>query len=270
MRARPASINARDGHAKILHGAGRHSAGPDLRRLRGRQPAFGDGVVRSVQFRPIRRSAVTLPLFVVHHRGGDRRRGGGRHARPGSGSATGAAPRASTRPMRGRRGRNWPICAPPRRPRAAIRSAFRRRRRAASTGPAGETSRARRCRTRPVSPVSRPCVAAPTALRPCPCSSKFAACPRARRSTSRCEAGADMVGFVFFPPSPRHLVARDGARARPPGERPRRQGRADGRCRRRARSPTSSRRCSRTSCNCTARKPWRGCATSSRNSACRS
>ena len=47
------------------------------------------------------------------------------------------------------RGRNWPICAPAPRPRGTIRSAFRPRRRAASMGPAGETSRARRCRTRP-------------------------------------------------------------------------------------------------------------------------
>ena len=56
--------------------------------------------------------AVTLPLFVVIIAVAIVGRGGGRHARPGSGSATGGAPRASTRPMRGLHGRNWPICAP--------------------------------------------------------------------------------------------------------------------------------------------------------------
>ena len=33
-------------------------------------------------------------------------------------------------------------------------------------------------------------------------------------------AGADMVGFVFFPPSPRHLTPGDGARARQAGQGP--------------------------------------------------
>ena len=46
------------------------------------------------------------------------------------------------------------------------------------------------------------------------------------------DAGADMVGFVFFPPSPRHISLRRaralGARVR----RPRAEGGADGRCRR--------------------------------------
>ena len=47
------------------------------------------------------------------------------------------------------------------------------------------------------------------------------------------ESGADLVGFVFFPPSPRHLglaAARAAWRAR---QGPRRQGRAHRRCRRR-------------------------------------
>ena len=47
------------------------------------------------------------------------------------------------------------------------------------------------------------------------------------------DAGADMVGFVFFPPSPRNISVRDGACARRAGEGPRREGRAHGRCRRR-------------------------------------
>jgi phosphoribosylanthranilate isomerase len=74
------------------------------------------------------------------------------------------------------------------------------------------------------------------------------------------QAGADMVGFVFFPPSPRHLgleAARELGRQ------------AKGRAVRSRwpsmlmmRSKTSSRRCSRTFCNCTARKPPRGYAIS--------
>ena len=48
--ARPIAINARDGHAKILHGLVVIPLGADLHRLRGRQPPSRDGVVRSVQF----------------------------------------------------------------------------------------------------------------------------------------------------------------------------------------------------------------------------
>ena len=89
-------------------------AGPDLHRLRGRQPSSGDGVVRSVQFdRSVGRGHAAA--VRRDHCGGDFGRGGGRHRRPGSGSAAGGAPRASTRPMPGRRGRNWPICGPLRR-----------------------------------------------------------------------------------------------------------------------------------------------------------
>src|SRR6202035_3546739 len=64
------------------------------------------------------------------------------------GSAAGAARPAGTRPMRGRRAPNWPICAPQPRPRATTRSAFPPRSRGAFMDPVGETSRARRCRTR--------------------------------------------------------------------------------------------------------------------------
>ena len=69
--------------------------------------------------------AVRLPLFVVIitvaiigvAAGGSATWFRQRHA---------GAPRAITRPKPGRRGRNWPICAPPQRPRAAISSAFPR------------------------------------------------------------------------------------------------------------------------------------------------
>ena len=57
------------------------------------------------------------------------------------------------------------------------------------------------------------------------------------------EAGADMVGFVFFPPSPRNVgfeAARALGRAR---ARPRAEGRAHGRCQRRGAGGQSSRRC---------------------------
>ena len=62
------------------------------------------------------------------------------------------APRArgSTRPMPARRGRKQTLCGRPRRLRRPTGGAFRRRQPAAFTGPPGETSRARRCRTRPV------------------------------------------------------------------------------------------------------------------------
>src|SRR5205814_3809044 len=86
------------------------------------------------------------------------------------------------------------------------RSNWRHLRNAAFTGPPGETSRARRCRTRPVSPV-------PTRNG----GQKAAACETMSLLVKICGlstretldvalgAGADMVGFVFFPPSPRHL-----------------------------------------------------------------
>jgi phosphoribosylanthranilate isomerase len=65
----------------------------------------------------------------------------------------------------------------------------------------GETSRARRCRT-------RPCFSAMQKM-----SLVVKICGLSTRETldAALEAGADMVGFVFFPPSPRHL-AFDAAR----------------------------------------------------------
>jgi uncharacterized integral membrane protein len=82
-----------------------------------------------------------------------------------------------------RRGRKQTRCGRPRRLRRPIGGAFRRRQPAAFTGPPGETSRARRCRTRPVGrryiPFGPPQFTRP--LEPCPCSLKSAACPRARR-----------------------------------------------------------------------------------------
>ena len=83
-----------------------------------------------------------------HHRGGDP---GGRWRaawRPGSASATGAARRASTRPMRAQARARIGRSAGPRRPRGRAAAASGPSR-AAFTGPPGETSRARRCRTRP-------------------------------------------------------------------------------------------------------------------------
>ena len=80
-------------------------------------------------------------------------------------------------------------------------------------GPAGETSRARRCRTRPVRALSRPVATALTrALKTMSLIVKI--CGLSTRETLDVvlQAGADMVGFVFFPSSPRHLsleVARD-------------------------------------------------------------
>src|SRR5204863_9190016 len=74
--------------------------------------------------------------------------------------------------------------------------------RAESTGPPGETSRARRCRARPVSPCKT------SLLRPEGTMSLLVKiCGLSTRETLdvALEAGADMVGFVFFPPSPRHL-----------------------------------------------------------------
>lgn len=69
-------------------------------------------------------------------------------------------------------------------------------------GPAGETSRARRCRTRPVSPV-QPLFSPPEGTM----SLLVKICGLSTRETLdvALEAGADMVGFVFFPPSPRHI-----------------------------------------------------------------
>src|ERR1700709_1762323 len=77
-------------------------------------------------------------------------------------------------------------------------------------GPAGETSTTRRCRTRPVS-----CRFGPVAAKPAPQNTRalktmsliVKICGLSTRETLdvALQAGADMVGFVFFPPSPRHL-----------------------------------------------------------------
>jgi uncharacterized integral membrane protein len=71
--------------------------------------------------------------------------------RPGSASATGAGRRVSMRRMPAGRGRRRPICRPRRRFPGSSSNGYPRRPRTVSTGPQGETSRARRCRTRPVS-----------------------------------------------------------------------------------------------------------------------
>ena len=120
--------------------------------------------------------------------------------RPGSASATGAARRASMRRMPAGRGRRRPICGPRRRFPGPISSGFRRRPSTGSMGPQGETSRARRCRTRPVSPVPAGYGARKSVPeRPCPCSSKFAACPRARRSTQRSRRAPTWWASCSFP-----------------------------------------------------------------------
>ena len=102
--------SARDGHAKIPLGPGVGSAGPDLHRVCGRQSPSGDGVA-SIRSIPAILGSMChqLPLFVSSSRW--RSWVWWRAARrPGSGSGTGGARRASTKPMRGRRGRNWRIC----------------------------------------------------------------------------------------------------------------------------------------------------------------
>ena len=64
------------------------------------------------------------------------------------------------------------------------------------------------------------------------------------------DAGADMVGFVFFAKSPRARRLRGGARAGRAGARPRADRRAQRRRRRRDARRGSSRRWRPTSCNC--------------------
>src|ERR1700755_1108041 len=68
------------------------------------------------------------------------------------------------------------------------------------TGPPGETSRARRCRSGPAK-TNYP-------LNEKPMSLAVKICGLSTRETldRALDAGADMVGFVFFPPSPRHLA----------------------------------------------------------------
>ena len=88
---------------------------------------------------------------------------------------------------------------------------------------------------------------------------------RRRARGRRRHGGFRVLSAVAAPSQPR-----DRARTRQAGQGPRRQGGADRSMPTTRRSKTSSRRCGRTSCNCTARKPSRGCATSRRSSDCRS
>src|SRR5258708_32915872 len=73
-------------------------------------------------------------------------------------------------------------------------------------GPAGETSRARRCRTRFIAPFREP-----LAPRPNHCFEtmslivKICGLSTPETLDAALAAGADMGGFVFFPPSPRHV-----------------------------------------------------------------
>src|SRR5882672_2938106 len=101
--------------------------------------------------------------------------------------------------------RKWPICGPQQWLPGSISSGFRRRCSVESMERPGETSRARRCRTRPVGSV-------PTRWRPETrlretMSLIVKICGLSTRETLdvALRAGTDMVGFVFFPPSPRHL-----------------------------------------------------------------
>ena len=88
---------------------------------------------------------------------------------------------------------------------------------------------------------------------------------RRRARGWRRHGGLRVLSAVAAPSQPR-----DRAGTRQAGQGPRRQGGADRSMPTTRRSKTSSRRCGRTSCNCTARKPSRGCATSRRSSDCRS
>ena len=129
------------------------------------------------------------------HRGRGHRRGGRRH-----GDLVPAGPLAPRRaPARGRGPAGAVATGRPahaRPPAAASSSGFWRRFRAVFTGPPGETSRARRCRTRPVTTLSKTRFRRPG--EPCPCSSRFAACPRARRSTSRLRLAPTWWGSCSF------------------------------------------------------------------------
>src|SRR5579859_2044700 len=117
--------------------------------------------------------------------------------------------------------RNWRNFVARRSPRAAKPSGWHCRRRPASQGLWGETGRVPRCRRRPATPL-RPCGTgfhAFSAIRKT-MTLLVKICGLSTRETLdvALEAGADMVGFVFFPPSPRHLsleTARDlGKQAR--------------------------------------------------------
>src|SRR5437867_3705829 len=103
-------------------------------------------------------------------------------------------------------GRRRPICGLRRRFPGPTSSGFRRRPSTGSMGPQGETSRARRCRTRPVSPVPAPLRGSKIRARETmPLLVKICGLSTRETLDTALEAGADMVGFVFLPPSPRHL-----------------------------------------------------------------
>src|SRR5690349_14433301 len=100
------------------------------------------------------------------------------------------------RRTQGRRGRNWRKCGLARAGRACGRHCPDG---AGFMWPRGETSRTRRCRSGPL--YRR----IPYLRKIMPLSVKICGLSTPDTLDAALEAGADMVGFVFFPPSPRHL-----------------------------------------------------------------
>ena len=269
----PAFVNARDGHAKVLLTlwcviplglvfivfavANRHFVTVSFDPFDSSDPAV----------------AVTMPLFVVIiavailgvAAGGSATWFRQRHWRRAARRHEAEARRGA-----GGTGRSARRCGgPARRAAAPSRTAAG----AALTGPPGETSRARRCRTRPVSCLIRPVVAAalkPAALRDhVPARQNLrpvhARDARRRAGGRRRHGRLRVLSAVAAPSQPR-----DRARTRRAGQGPRRQGGADGRCRRR--HARQHRRGAAAGSAATARQGnrRRGCATSSKRSACRS
>ena len=178
------------------------SCWPDLRDLRGGEPALRHGVVRSLQFGQSVGRGLDAAVRA-DHRGGDPGRDRRRHGdlvRPAP-----LAPRSAA--ARGR-------CAYREAQLAELRSQALRRAaspaagaaaRAVFTCPPGETSRARRCRSGPARTRFSSRIARIRYTDHVPA---VKICGLSTRETldAALEAGADMVGFVFFPPSPRHLA----------------------------------------------------------------
>ena len=105
---------------------------------------------------------------------------------------------------------------------------------------------------RPRAAARRP---SPRASRPCPLKSRSAASRRPRRSRRRSTAGADFVGFVFFPKPARATCRLEQAAELADQARGRAEDRgAGGRCATTRCSPRSPRRSSRTSSRRTAAK----------------